>query len=77
MDSSGKRVWWQFHFHINNMWVGGIGSTIRLLFKQFFPIVVAVNISVLCLSRYCSVEDLNNKRWNLSTASAGSERPDQ
>lgn len=54
MDSSGKCVRWQFHLYINNIWVGGNGSTVRLLFKHCFPIVVGVNFSVLRLSRYFS-----------------------
>lgn len=41
----------------NNIWVGGIRSTIKASssFLNFaFPIVVAVDISLLCLSRYWS-----------------------
>lgn len=49
-------------------------SPLRLFFfLNFVLIVVAVYFSPPCLSRYWSVgtvlvEDLNNKRWNLSSA---------
>lgn len=83
-------VWWTFgrhlpqagfHVNINNIWVwrNHIHHKASLFsFKFVFPIVVtvvtAVSIPVL-VYRYCFiVEDLNDKRWSLSSASAGSER---
>lgn len=64
MDSSSKRVRWQFYFHLNNIWVGGIGSTARLLFKHFFPVVVAVNfLSVVSIPVLFSGSSQQEKTW--------------
>lgn len=61
--------------------MGGITSTIRLVYLFFFLFVFLIVVAVY-FSRYWSVgtvfvEDLNNKRWSLSSASAGPGRPDE
>lgn len=80
--SSGKHVGGSFHFNINNICVGGIRIRHKAAFRIFFPIVVAIYVFIVVsipvlVYRNCLVEDLNNKRWSLSSVSAGSERPDE